>query len=457
MPWFCVTETAAVSRGLALRGLAMADRSESEPADRWRRTPSRARERSRSSLAERDPTATGSAGHQRGEAPDDPGTHGPESAEFWPKAAGKGRGGGHSCTRDAAGKAGKRGKGKYAAFAGRGGKAWWQRGEAPAIEIPPEEGAASGKNKGKGKQQDRLEEGEILRCVWPAAPGETFRREGNYSLQHVLDTAKAMGGNVEIRGRERKHSGLQRIMVVTAPPGQADALFLFIRSAARVHNNVVKLPQLTLCTRAEVNVDGVLVHTLRGGTTPPLATDQERWLEFMKEPLPHDFSSDSELSDSEQDERQPSDSAQGPAPSAASATPEALPDVRARKGPAWDTAVQVAAVPTQQSPRGEAPGARRGEAPEQAAPAPTQGGAVSAEDLPENRAQQEPAARPPTQPFGPPPAAPGEPTSVLLPPEEVEQLPQETFHDAIRAPRPLFLQETLTQTFQTCVRFAQAR
>jgi hypothetical protein len=86
---------------------------------------------------------------------------------------------------------------------------------------------------------------------------------------------------------------------------------------------------------------------------------------------------------------------------------------------------------------------------------PTQSSAASAEDEPENRANQVPANMPSAQPFGPPPTDPGEPTSVLLPAEEIEQLPQKTFEDSTRTPKPLFLQQPLTLAFQTCLRFVQ--
>ena len=433
----------------------MEDRSDSETTGRWRRTPSRARERSRSSVPAAEPTARRPTDPQRGEAPEDPTSPEPPRAEWQPPDAAKGAGFGKGRPRATFGRGGKRGQGKHTADSDRGGKGWWQRGEAPARADSPSGGGGPSTAPGKGKREERLTEGEMLRCVWPAAPGETFRREGKYSLNDVLETAEAAGAKVEIRGRERKNAPLQRILVVTAPPGQADGLFLFLRTAARIHNRTQKLPKLAHCTRAEIDMNGVLVHTLRAGISEPAETDHDRWLEFMKQPLAKDFSSDSDIQDDEPETAAAAAAHSRPAQSSGSGMrrPAEHEDDEQRLARAIAEATIVSEP--QQSPRGEAPGARRGEAHEHAPSAAAIGGTAGATGTPANLLAQTPTNLPTSDPLGPPAAATEEPPSVLLPQEEAAELAVQTFHDTAARPKPLFLSEELTVAFQVCSRFVQ--
>ena len=432
----------------------MAGCSDSETETPWRRTPSCARERSRSSVPTSADVASGQTDPQRGEAPEVAAPEEPRPTQWWEDAAATGRGRGSSGSRSFSSKGGKRGKGKYTAFAGRGGKGWGQRGAAPATTDPADDETAATAAKGKGKSKERLQEGEILRCVWPAAPSEVFAPEGRYSLDDVLQTADALNAKVEIRGRQRKNAPLQRILILTAPPGEADGLFLFLRSVARINNRHIKLPKLVHCTRAEINMHGVLVQSLRGGQTPADQSADDRWLEFMKQPLPHDFSSDSDLPE----EQEQDTAARTPTPaarSAGSAAPQEPPRPQEAKREAQEAATPAASAQPHQSPRGEAPGLRRGEAPDDALSASTASGAARAAEMPQSGAAQQPPNLPHAEPLGPPMAATTEPASVLLPQEETERLPQETFEDAARTPKPLFLSDALTLAFHTCKRFVE--
>lgn len=435
---------------------AMVERSDSETASRWRRTPSRARERSRSQAGEPGESSAGRGDSQRGEAPEGPQPWRASPTEPLREPTDKGRGRGRGRAKGSAGKSGKGSKGKFSHFAAQGGKSTWQRGEAPADVGPPEPQAGTTRGKGQGDEQGRLEEGELLRCLWPAAPGESFRAEGNLSFNDILDTVAGMGGKLEIRGRDRKNAGLQRVMILKAPPGQVDGVFRFVRAAARTHDPKRKLPKLAHCTRAEINIDGVLVHTLRRATTPTTEADPNHWLEFMKEPLATEFSSDSEWSAVDDEMPADRDAAKSPTVTAANVPAPSQMEISDTGAAASSAAEPEAIARATAGPRGEAPGARRGEAPERGASSVPEGallaGTVGQESGPVALPAQCVSL---AQTFGPPPVSDTELPSVLLPAEDVEVQSAEPFHDVTRTPRALFLQRPLTVAYQTCLRFLQ--
>ena len=179
-------------------------------------------------------------------------------------------------------------------------------------------------------------------------------------------------------------------------------------------------------------------------------------MEFMKEPLATEFSSDSEWS--VVDDEMPTDrsAAKSIGEIAANAPAPSQMELSETGAAASSKAEPEATAHASASPRGEAPGVRRGEAPERGAGSVPEGallaGTVSQETGPlASPAQCAPLA----QTFGPPPAVDTELPSVLLPAEDVEVQPAEPFHDVTRMPRALFLQQPLTVVYQTCLRFLQ--
>jgi hypothetical protein len=281
----------------------MATSSESDAGDCRRRTPSCARRRSRSAATRSARGAAASAEPERGEAPQaGKGQRDTEAApasgwsrrwqpvaEPSPEAAGKGRGRGRRPSQHSPSKGDKGGKGKYTFFGKGGGKSSSQRGEAPARASLSPQGRSGAKSAGKGPRESRLQEGEMLRCAWPGSAKDTFAAEGALSFADMLTTSENLSCKLELRGRERKGQGLKRILLLTGPVGTLDGLFQFIRAAARTHDPARKLPKIHHCTRAEVNVHGVVVYSLRRGTDPAPEGDNAEWLEFMKENLPEDF------------------------------------------------------------------------------------------------------------------------------------------------------------------------